>query len=418
VPTRRAVAAGGLSVVASGAAAAGDPLAGAALYADLNTYAGFGHHRTGTRGDAAVTAWLSRTLKAAGYAVELQAFDFPVFEVGRVEVQAGGGRIAGFPLWTPRATSAAGVTGPLTVKAAPGAVALVTLPDGTGGALGPAALEAVQAALGGGVAAVVAITDNPLGELAAVNALPKAEPWPVPIVLVAGRDGPRLRAAAGAGQMATVTLSGRAAVRRVENVVARRTGSGKHLVISTPKSGWMTCAGERGSGVAIWLGLGRWLAAATKVNTTLVATTCHEFDGYGGHMFTERLAPKPADTRLWLHLGANVASYDFALKDGRIQRGPAPQRGRLCACSHALVPKAAEAFRGQPDYETPLDIETRRPPGEAALFQRLGYDPLLALVGGHPLHHTPRDLPDVSGPELLEPVARALQSILTEVVAT
>lgn len=407
--TRRTVAGTGLALAATPAAAASDPLSGPALYADLKAYAALGHHRTGTAGDRAATVMLERALKAAGYQGERQGFDYPVFELKRAGVAVGGRTIEAFPLWTPQPGT---VTGPLSLEAAPGRVALVTLPDGTGGGLGPPALGAVEAAVKAGPAAVIAITDNRVGEMSAVNALPNTPPWPVPVVIVAGREGAALRAAAQAGTPATVRLEGRTATRCVENVVARRPAPGKHLILSTPKSGWMTCAGERGAGVALWLGLARWLAT-TPHNLTLVATTAHEFDGHGGHLFTDRLAPKPADTKLWLHLGANIAGYDFALKDGRPTRLGAPSSARLAACSPALVPAVTKAFAGQPGYEAPMNIAERRPPGEAALFQKLGYEPLLALVGGHPLHHTPRDQPDVSGPELLEPVARALRTVLS-----
>jgi len=36
------------------------------------------------------------------------------------------------------------------------------------------------------------------------------------------------------------------------------------------------------------------------------------------------------------------------------------------------------------------------------------------MVAANPLHHTPRDLPDVTGPELLEPVARALAALIAD----
>lgn len=414
-PTRRAVGAGAAALLAGGARAPTDPLDGAALHADLATYAGFGHHRTGTAGDQAVTRWLTDRLRPAGYAVETQAFDLPVFEVGRVEVAVGGRAVPAFPLWPPHAGK---VTAPLAAEAAPGRIALVVLPQTAGVGLGPPAVGPVEAAVKAGAAAVVVINPNHVGELAAINALPEPPAWPVPVVLVAARESEALRAAAARGEMVGVRLEGAVRDGSAENVVARRPGAGKALVMSTPKSGWMTCAGERGSGVAIWLGLARWLAVATDLNLVLVATSGHEFDGHGGHLFTQRLAPRPADTRLWLHLGANVASYDYTLRDGVLTRLQTPQPGRLLACSHDLVPAVRKAFAGQPAYETPSDVALSRPPGEAAQFLDLGYQPLLALVGSHPLHHTPRDLPDVTDGPALERVARALKTVLEPLAKT
>ena len=354
-----------------------------------------------------------KSLKAAGYDAQPQAFDYPVFEVGLTELRLGDERFDAFPYWTPSPTPPGGVSGPLSLAGGPGKIAVVFLGPGSGGALNQPPPMAISEAVAAGSAAVVAATESPLGELAALNRTPKAAPWPAPVILVAGSDGPRLRSAAG--QAATVHLQGRTVPGRAENVIGRRPGRGKHLVISTPKSGWFHCAGERGSGVAIWLGLARWLAAATDWNLTVVATSGHEFDGYGGHIFTETLAPKPADTRLWLHIGANVAAYDFVRDEGRsIVRQAGPQAGRLLTCSDALMPLAARAFAGQPGYAEPLDIETRKPPGEIASFQSLGYAPLIGIVSLHALHHTRRDLPDVTGPAMLEPVARGLQAMLAK----
>ncbi|MDB5497124.1 MAG: hypothetical protein JWP28_1155 [Phenylobacterium sp.] len=414
---RRGAVLAGLGLWAGGAVAAraaADPLSGRALYADVKTYAQFGEHRTATAGDDAATTWLEPMLSAAGYAVERQAFDYPVFELARAELAVGGRTIAGFPYWTPRTTPPGGVTGALSVHGEPGRVALVDLPPGSGSGLNAPPPAQIAEAAASGAVAVVAITENPLGELSALNRAAKAEPWRVPVLLAAGREGAALKAAAAAGTPATVWLEGRTVTRTAHNVVGRRARPGKHLVLSTPKSGWFHCAGERGSGIAIWLGLARWLAASTDHNLTVVAASGHEFDGYGGHIFTETLAPKPADTKLWLAIGANVAAYDFALQDGEIMRQAGPQPGRILACSDALIPLAAKAFAGQPGYATPFDIDQRKPPGEVALFQSLGYAPLIGLVAGHPLHHTRRDLPDVTDGGMLEPVARGLQAMLAE----
>jgi hypothetical protein len=408
---RRQALAGGLGVwagAAMSARATADPLSGEALYDDVKAYADLGEHRTGAAGDDATTAWLVKALKAAGYAAEPQGFDYPVFELARADIVLGGRTLESFPYWTPRATPAGGVTAPLSTVGGAGKVALVTLPAGSGAGLNsPPTAEIVRAAASGAVA-VVAVTENPLGQLSAMNRTPKAEPWPVPVLLAASRDGLALRAAAQMGEPVTVRLEGRTVTRRADNVVGRRVRPGKHLVLSTPKSGWFHCAGERGSGIAIWLGLARWLAASSDHNLTVVAASGHEFDGYGGHVFTQTLAPKPADTKLWLAIGANVAAYDFALVDGKVTRQPGPQAGRLLACSDALMASAAKAFAGQPGYETPFDIDQRKPPGEVAHFQELGYSPLIGMVALHPLHHTRIDLPDVTGPAMLEPVARGL----------
>lgn len=409
--SRRELAAGAALAGLPVSALAADPLSGASLYADVKTYAGFGEHRTGTPGDDAVTAWLERELRAAGYAVERQGFDYPVFSLESAAMELAGRRIDAFPIWTPRAGEAAG---PLSAAPRPGALAVMSFPYGTGAPLEASAVyrKPVEAAIAAGAGGVVIATQNPLGELVAYNALPNAPPWPVPVVGVAGREGAALQAAAERGADARLRIAGALHPGRAQNVVARKPGPGKPLIISTPKSGWFTCAGERGSGLAIWLALARRLAARRDFHLVLVAASGHEFDGYGGRLFAEHLAPKPAEARGWVHIGANVASYDFALRDGQITRLDHPQAGRRLAVSEALLPAARQAFAGQVGYEKPVDVEVEGAPGELAEYQRRGYRPLVGLVGLHPLHHTRRDLPDATGPEVLEPVARGLAAVV------
>src|SRR5512135_3492544 len=84
------------------AKAATAALEGAQLYADVKAYAGLGEHRTGTSGDQATTPWMVKALKGAGYRVEPQGFDYPVFELGRCEIGIGGRTLESFPYWTPQ----------------------------------------------------------------------------------------------------------------------------------------------------------------------------------------------------------------------------------------------------------------------------------------------------------------------------
>jgi hypothetical protein len=409
--TRRGVGAAGLSLAAAPALsspAAADPLSGKALYADVIRYAAFGDHRTGTAGDLLATGLLEYELKVAGLDVQRQWFDLSVFDLKSATVRTGGRSLQAFPLWMPKAGAA---VGPLSRTAAAGAVALLSLPYGTGAALetSQAWRKPVQAAIEAGAAAVVVITEHPLGEFAAYNCAADMPPWPVPVVGVAGRDAPALLAALG--QTVEVAIAGTARPGRSNNLIATRKGAGKPLIVSTPKSGWFTCAGERGSGLAIWLALARRFARSDR-HLIFMAASGHEFDGHGGRLFAEHLAPKPAEARGWLHIGANVAAYDFALVDGKVTRLDHPQAGRRLAVSEALLPAAKAAFAGQPGYGQPVDVDKDGAPGELAEYQRRGYAPLVGMVGLHPLHHTRRDIPDVTGPELLEPVARGLVAII------
>src|SRR5690606_13343234 len=97
------------------------------------------------------------------------------------------------------------------------------------------------------------------------------------------------------GSSANLVIEGRAFRRPAFNLTARLDrGAEKTLVISTPRSGWFGCAGERGSGLAAWLLLARWAAGARlPVNLTLVATSGHEYEYAGGELYIAQMAPKP-----------------------------------------------------------------------------------------------------------------------------
>ena len=87
------------------------------------------------------------------------------------------------------------------------------------------------------------------------------------------------------------------------------------IVVSTPSSGWFTCAGELGPGIAMLLALAEWVTTRSEgLNYLFVATSGHELDFLGARLFHEaNLAPPPARTHAWLHLGASVATPPWRL---------------------------------------------------------------------------------------------------------
>lgn len=72
-----------------------------------------------------------------------------------------------------------------------------------------------------------------------------------------------------------------------------------------------------------------------------------------------------------------------------------------------LVPVLATTFTGQPG----LIPTTGRAVGEFEFMLKAGYR-TFGIAAGHRFHHTPADSPAMTGPEILDPVARALVSTL------
>lgn len=393
---------------------------GAELFADVSHYSALGHHRTGGKGDQASTAWLSERLAASGYTVSTPGFDLATFEPDRCVVRYDNAVIPGFPAWpvvptagTSGVLSDASVAGTLT-----GRIALVVLPYRPGSAFvvrgfGTTVLDA-QAR---GAAAILVVTEGPTGEIIALNAHLERFAWRIPVIQIAGREAGRLRALAARQEMVTVESTG-AVLPKVHatNVMGKRParpGSAPGtIVLTTPKSGWFDCAGERGSGIAIFLSLASRMTRWTDRAILVVATSGHELEGLGGEKLLERYAPPPTEVFLWTHVGANIASNDVDLRDG-VRRTDAIFERRGILVPTPLIPVAAAAFAGQPGYADPVDIMSDRAVGEVVIYRRDGYHRLIGLVGAHPLHHTVLDVPEnVTSAAALEPVGRGLHDLV------
>lgn len=416
IPRRALLAAGVLAPVSAGCAHAGapiDPLSGDSLWRDVDHYARLGDHRTASRGDEATSVWLRERFQALGFAVETPRFAFPLFEPTACDVTLGQGRCEAFPVWPPKPTEAAGVTAALTrdLSKAQGAIVIIDLPYRPGGSLTAGGTgELISAAVGAGAVAVVAVTEGPTGAIIGQNADPTRFSWDIPVVLVGGADQAHLRAAAERGEQACVRLTGKAKPdATASNLVARRPGRGKTVVLSTPKSGWFSCAGERGSGMAIFLAMADVLSKRKDLDLLFLSTSGHEIEGLGGRHFIESTAPKPEAVRLWLHIGANIACDALELSNTAPRPVGRPTQRRGLLASAMLQAAIREAFAGQIGYATPVDVDSPSAVGEVVVFRDAGYRPLIGLVGAAPLHHTPLDRAALAtSPQILEPVAQAL----------
>src|SRR3546814_9587510 len=90
-----------------------------------------------------------------------------------------------------------------------------------------------------------------------------------PLALLAPRLAAPVIEAARHGAAAKLALRGRGGIRAAQNIIGRRVRSGRPwLVVSTPRSGWTDCAGERGPGIAMWLALADWMPRALDRKST------------------------------------------------------------------------------------------------------------------------------------------------------
>jgi hypothetical protein len=422
VTGRRTRAGAWLLLVAWGAAGTAaqepPPFAAARLLADVETYVGLGVHRTAHPGDFATSAWLADRLRQAGLQVEEHAFTTPQFFLEEASIVDDRGRIEAFPVWLPRATGSEGVRGSLVL------VTEDTPPASIRGAvawLDPSASAALRRRLdtvalrAGTVAIVFATSDGAgLGLFQAVNAEREfvAGERPVPTLTFGAAASERLRQSLG--RDVTVRITGRTvADARATNVLARKVveQSADWIVVSTPSSGWFTNGGERGPGIAMMLALAEWVGSRTTgpLNYLFVATSGHELGFLGARLLHEaHLAPPPERTRVWLHLGAQIATPPWiAGDDGVLRPGGAVATGTLQA-SPELADIMRRAFADLPMYT--LRTDTRI--GEFRDLVEHGYRGLGVVGGGNPWFHVPGDDARSVSTEMLARVTSAVAEAL------
>lgn len=415
--TRRATLAGaaGLSLVGCMTGPVVDqtssPLDGEKLYADLQRYASFGPKRTGSIADHAVSAWLEAEARFSGATVETSPFRIRQFMLDAASLELPDGPVLIYPYWFPRAGE---VTATVTFDRANAAsrILVIDLPPGTGALR--AMPRAVMDAQSAGAAALVLITHTPSGEPFAHG---RAEPCAVPTLIAGGRDLTRLRTAALSGESCRFVLRGNILEQATgQNVLARIGGSGPQVVISTPTSAWTTSGGERGPGVALWLALMRRAAADPRgARWLFTAFSGHELDGAGSRAFLNSdRAPVPSDVAVWCHLGASIATRRFeAGPDGLLQPTDRPSTdASLLTNRPAWLPGLASAF-APTVFEPAVSGPDRPARGELQLYFGAGY-PTFGFEGPHDFFHTPGDTAATSGPDLLEPIAIALDRFLSE----
>jgi hypothetical protein len=420
--TRREVLGRAVSGIGAGALLPGMPLfaqdAEAALVArldgDLRTHASFGEKFSGGHGDTSTASWIAARLRTSGFDVQESAFDAPFFVRRRTTLTAGRLTAEVEPQAPVVATGAGGVRAPLalvegeSVGDVAGRIVVYTTPSARHAALfadrGIGKLVTEIAARG--AAAIVIVTNGPTGEAIALNA-PETPFVPVPTAVLAPREAAGFIAAARAGDTAVLVLDGEATHRPCKNVVGVIERSDEWLVISTPRSGWYDCVGERGTGTAVFLELADWAARRFPETSVFVMNTGgHEYFFAGSHRVLH-LAPPPEQTFAWAHIGATLAVRDAVEKDGHWTMLDTADPARSLMASAAASAAAAEGFAGLSGLEAPTPIRPQA--GELSTFTDLGYARAFAVLGVHPWFHTRLDTLERVDARLLVPVLAAHQ---------
>ncbi len=357
----------------------------ATIEARIRAFESFGIHRTGWEGDDRTSTWLRDELRAAGVDAELERFDFPRVEVRRARVSWSDGGADGLPMYDGGFTDAGGIDGELCAEDDADVFGKIVV--ATSGLSGdrtwsaPGADARYDELVAQGAVGLVVPCGDPDGNIVVRNAERILRPFKLPVLQVAPRDVRDLAGALVVGTEGVLEIDGERLRSRATNVVATLPGTdpdARPVGVMTPKSGWFTCAAERGGGIAIWLALAEALAAmpARRRTVHLVASAGHELHHLGLLDYFKRRPDAAPGAAAWLHLGASIGA-----------REPAARMGASGDALHALATGALERAGAGPYEPLPAGAPGG---GEAREIHERG-GRFVTFLGGHRYFHSPSD---------------------------
>ena len=358
------------------------------IAAVIAEYAAQGFHRTGTPVDRVSGDWLAEQVRRIGLVPAQESFALSRVDPIRCEVIVGDRRIDSLPLFDGAFTDAQGLRGRLGGVDAEAEVALVdtAVNAAATGALGDARRANRHRA-------IVAVTRGRRPGLCPSNADAFLRPFGPPALQVSSVDGDWLGEAAARGDsvhvIAHVTRTPATAVNVTTSILGTAAERAP-FVVMTPRSGWYSCASERGGGIACWLEIMRALRAAPLKRTVLfVASSGHELGHLGIDAFIAKRPGIAANAVGWLHLGANIGA---ALDPGTTLQ--ASDDTFDATLTRALTANGLTVDRRATRGAVPA--------GEAEAVHR-GGGRYASIIGGNALFHHPDD----RGPHAIDAAAIA-----------
>ena len=379
---------------------------GRPLFDDVAAFDDLGVHRTASRVDHATSRWLSEHLRSSGFEITTQSFKLRQFFPALSALDIPSGRIVVHPQWPVPET--------LDIEdiLAPDRIALVEFCYNPRARIDlPEYRSVLVEAKARGARAAIAITEGPTDDIIVMNAPEKDWELPLPVVLAAPRDLPRIIKASNSAARVRLRVGGHFEPSATAfNTIGHIDRGTPWIVVSTPQSGWTNAAGERGPGIAIWRALATELGRAAQSSILLVSTSGHELGHLGAKAALPLIASKLGgrELRLWLHLGANIATRDYS----EDIEGPglldAPYQERYLVASPSLLAPLTWSFWGEPGL-TPLPAMSDSIAGEIGTVIDYGFAPAAGFFGKALFHHTFGDRSSqATSPKILEAVAERL----------
>jgi hypothetical protein len=281
----------------------------------IRAYEAFGIHRTGSTGDDRSAEWMREVLHTAGVKVTLDRFSFPLVEYQRAFLHYPGGRVEGLPLYDAGFTPAGGgIEGELVELGSGDPFGNIVITTENDPAFSQANIgRAIEALEEQGAIGLVVVTSDPKGAVTVLNAVRLSDPRTLPVLQIGAAEARRhLASALLMHSEVRLEIDGDRLQSRARNVVATLPGTDPDAApigIMTPRSGWFTCAAERGGGIAILLALAEEFARLPHRRTIeFVASSGHELNHWGLQAYLGARRPIERTAHAWLHLGANIGT--------------------------------------------------------------------------------------------------------------
>ncbi|MDE2746734.1 MAG: hypothetical protein OXI41_12220 [Chloroflexota bacterium] len=345
----------------------------------IRAYEEMGIHRTGREADSHTTWWMIEELRTVGVDADRQTWRFPRVEIHDASIRFGPWDIPAVPTFDSAFTDHHGLSGTLRTDNGPGIVVWELAHDDQE-RMAAGIYSSFELARQDGADGVILVMGDPDGHPVLRNAERPLDPIELPVLQVApNQAGPLLDAI---GSEITMISDGGRVDAPADNVIGTIPGtdpSAAPVVLMTPKSGWYTCAAERGGGIAIWIEVaGRIAASPGRRTLNLVASSGHELHHLGLDHYIRELGDAAHDVHAWMHLGASIGS----------RNGQA-----------AYAASDDELFNVATDALNAHGLERRAfPVGNAGFGEARNIGEIngrfASFLGGHPYFHSPLDTYD------------------------
>lgn len=364
----------------------------------IQAYSDQGVHRTATDVDRASANWLRDQVRQLGVDASLEPFSINRVDPVTAAAIVDGRRIEGVPLFDAAFTDQKGVHGRLGALNSDASIGVTELvPNAAAaGALGEARKRNQHQA-------IICITRGGRPGLCPSNADSVVQPFGPPALQVSDEHAAWLLDQAQRGAEATVFAYVRRTPATAFNVTATLAGADRSLpplVVMTPRSGWYTCASERGGGIACWLEVMRDLRNAKRLRDVMfVASSGHELGHLGINAFVDNRPGIVSRSVGWMHFGANIgaAQGPSAPPTGNqttaLPASASVSRARgntIQSSDDAMQRVLEEALKA---HDLPVGVRMphdRVPGGEAEAIHR-GGGRYVSVIGSNLLFHNPAD---------------------------